>query len=331
MMITDIENKLLIRYLRNELNDTESQQVVSWLQENEANKHLLFGLKEAYMLSRWDELRKKAETENSWNELKQSLNAKQTYSFNKWVRIGLQYAAIAILFLVSGFLLHDLIQDQPTQYNIIQTASGKQSTLILSDGTKVTLNENSKLIYPTNFNHGERNVTLLGEAFFEVIHNEKQPFLVHVHNYTVKDLGTKFDIKAYPNEIYSYTSLQKGKVQILDNTKGNKILSELQPGSQLAFNGKTGNYSVKAIDNNAIAEWIPSKIIIRHKTLAIISQILSSKYGYTIELKNRNIEKLTYNITIEKEPLDEILSDIHIITPQVGYSINQEKKIVTIK
>ena len=330
-MITNIENLLLIRYLRNELSDTENRLVLSWFQENEANKQFLFGLKEAYMLSQWEELREKDETENGWNELKQSLDTKHEYSINKWVRLGLRYAAIALLFLVSGFLMHDLILNQQPQFNIIETASGKQSTLILNDGTRVTLNENSRLIYPTNFNQDDRSVTLQGEAFFDVIHNAKKPFMVHVQNYTVKDLGTKFDVNAYPDRIYSYTSLKKGKVQILDNAKGNKILSELQPGTQLAYNRKTGDYSVKAIDKNVIAQWLPGKIIIKHKKLTTIAQILSSKYGYTIDVKNINFKNLTYNITIENEPLDEILSDIHFITPQVKYSINPEKKTVIIK
>ena len=329
-MITDIENLLLIKYLRNELNDTESQQVVSWSQENEANKHFIFGLKEAYMLSRWKELRDKAETENGWNELKLSIETNQPSSIKKWVQFGLKYAAIAILFLVSGFLLHDVVLNDQPQYNTIATASGKQSTLVLNDGSRITLNENSKLIYPTNFNQEERSVTLLGEAYFEVIHDAKKPFLVHTGSYIVKDLGTKFDIHAYPNETYSYTSLKKGKVQILDNAKGNKILSELQPGTQLAYNRKTGDYAVKKIDKNAIAVWLPGKIIIKHKTLTIISQMLSSKYGYIIDVKKNNFENLTYNITIENEPLDEILSDIHFITPQVQYSINNEKKTVII-
>lgn len=330
-MITDIENLLLIRYLRNELSDTESQQVVSWSQENEANKQFLFGLKEAYMLSRWEKLREKADTEDGWNELKLSLETNQPSIIKKWGQFALRYAAVAILFLVSGFLLHDLVIKEQPQYNTIATASGKQTTLALNDGTKVTLNENSKLIYPTNFNQDDRSVTLQGEAYFEVIHDAKKPFLVHTSSYTVKDLGTKFDVHAYPNDTYSYTSLKKGKVQILDNATGNKILSELQPGTQLAYNRKTGDYAVKAIDKNAIAVWLPGKIIIKHKTLTTISQMLASKYGYIIDVKKSNIETLTYNITIENEPLDEILSDIHFITPQVQYSINQEKKTVIIK
>jgi ferric-dicitrate binding protein FerR (iron transport regulator) len=327
-MITDIDNILLIKYLRNELNDAESQQIVDWVQANESNKPFLFGLKEAYMLSRWEELRDKAGTETGWSELSQSLNTIQPVSYKKWVRIGLQYAAVAILLFATGFFLHDVIIKEQPQFNTIETASGQQSTLILNDGTKVTLNENSKLIYPTDFNGGSRSVSLRGEAYFEVKHNERRPFLVNVGNYTVKDLGTKFDVEAYPDQIYSYTSLKKGKVQIIDNAKGNKILSELKPGTQLGYNRRTGAYAVKPVDIDAIADWLRSQIVMKHETLTTVADMLSSKYGYNIEVKNSKIDDLTYNITIENESLEEILSDIHFITPQVRYSLNKGTKSV---
>jgi ferric-dicitrate binding protein FerR (iron transport regulator) len=330
-MITDIDNILLIKYLRNELNDTESQQVVDWLQEKKENEQFLFGLKEAYMLSRWEDLRVKAKTAEGWSELNKSLDENQPSFYRKWVRLGLQYAAAAILFLVSGFLLHDLVQKQQPQFNMIETASGQQSTLVLNDGTKVILNENSKLIYPTNFNQGARNVTLQGEAYFEVIHDAKRPFLVNVKSYTVKDLGTKFDVDAYTDDINTYTSLKEGKVQIVENGDGGKVMSELKPGTQLEYNRKTRAYSVKTIDKNAIGDWILSQVVIRHKTLKDVADMLSSKYGYSIKIKNSKIEDLTYNITIEDESLQEILSDIHFITPQVQYSLNKEIKSVIFK
>jgi len=330
-MITNIDNVLLIKYMRKELSESESQQVVDWLQEKNENKHFLFGLKEAYMLSRWDELNDKAETENGWDELKKSLHKNQPSIRKKYIRVALQYAAVLIFLFATGFVIHNLFQKQQPQYTTIETASGQQSTLTLNDGTIVRLNQNSKLIYPKNFNQHTRNVTLSGEAFFEVSHNENMPFLVNVGCYTVKVLGTKFNVNAYKGDIYSYTSLKEGKVLIVDNQKGHKVLSELKPGTQLGYNRKTGDYAVKSIDINAIANWRLNQIVIRNQKLGTVAEMLSSKYGYTIDVNNCKIEKLMYNITIEKEPLDEILSDIQCVTPQVHYYIDHERKWVIIK
>jgi len=88
---------------------------------------------------------------------------------------------------------------------------------------------------------------------------------------------------------------------------------------------------VKSIDINAIATWSLNQIVIRDQKLETVAEMLSSKYGYTFDITNSKIEKLKYNITIEKEPLDEILSDIHCVTPQVHYSIDYEKKLVIFK
>lgn len=329
-MITDIDNILLIKYLRNELTDAESQQIVDWVQAKESNKQFLFGLKEAYMLSRWEELRDKAGANDGWSALIQSIDESKPISYKKWMRIGLQYAAAAILLFATGFFLRDVVKQQP-QFNTIETASGEHSTLLLSDGTKVTLNENSKLIYPTNFNEGSRKVTLRGEAYFEVTHNKETPFMVNVGIYSVKDIGTKFDVDACSDEIYSYTSLKEGEVQIIDNAKDNKILSELKPGTQLCYNKRTEEYFVKSINIADIADWTKGQVVIQRETLAAVVEKLTQKYGYTFDVRNDNISNLTYNITIENEPLKEILSDIHFITPQVQYSINTERKSVILR
>jgi len=330
-MITNIDNVLLVKYLRKELNESETQLVVDWLEEKDENKHFLFGLKEAYMLNRWEELNVIAGTEKGWNVLKKSLVKKQPSLIKKYTPVVLRYAAVLIVLLTSGFFLHNMLQKQQPQYSVIETAAGQQSTLTLNDGSIVKLNENSKLIYPRNFNQDTRNVTLQGEAYFEVTHNAKKPFMVNVGSYTVKVLGTKFNVNAYSGNIYSYTSLKEGKVLIVDNLEGHKVLSELKPGTQLGYNNKTGDYSVKSIDVNSIADWTLNQIIIRDQKLGTVAEMLSGKYGYTIDVDNCKIEKLLYNITIEKEPLDEILSDIHCVTPQVHYYIDHERKWVILK
>jgi ferric-dicitrate binding protein FerR (iron transport regulator) len=330
-MITDIDNILIIKYLRHELNDAESQQMIDWLQENDENRHFIFGLKDTYMLSCWKELQDKAGTGDGWKALAQTLHESKRSSNKERMYIVLKYTAAAILLFAFSFLMYNIVQSRQPQFNMIKTTSGQMSTLVFDDGTKVILNENSRLIYPKKFNKNMRSVKLLGEAYFEVAHNPSRPFFVNTGNYTVKVLGTKFNVKAYPNQIYSYTSLKVGKVQILDNGKGNKVLSELKPGTQLKYNEKTGKYAVRSIDKDAIANWSLNQVVIKHKTFENIIAILSSKYGYTINLKNSDFGRSTYNITIDNEPLDEILSDIHFITPEMHYSIDTVNKSVTIK
>jgi ferric-dicitrate binding protein FerR (iron transport regulator) len=330
-MISDINNILLIKYLRNELSEAELKIVLRWLEENEENKEFLFGLKEVYMLSRWEELHARSEAAEGWKDLHERIGQSDEQRRSPWRRRAIQYAAAAVVIFMLGFILRDLTNTEKITYNMVETKNGEQSTLFLNDGTKVKLNENSKLIYPSNFAHNTRNVELKGEAYFEVEHNPKQPFLVNIGTYTVKVLGTKFNIDAYPDQIYVYTSLKEGRIQIVDNTPEAKIVSELKPGMQLSYNKRTGEFFVKAVDTEQVADWTSGQVVIKRQTLEELVQRLEQKYHYTMNIENQQINKLTYNITIDKEPMEEILSNIHFITPQVHYSINNKDKTVILK
>ena len=96
-------------------------------------------------------------------------------------------------------------------------SQGRIGTLTLSDGTQVKLNSGSTLSYPQQFSTfaHSREVYLEGEAFFKVVHQSKQPFIVHIGNLKVKVLGTQFNIKAYPAEENITTTLAQGKVLVL--------------------------------------------------------------------------------------------------------------------
>lgn len=331
-MINDINNILLIKYLRNELSESEQKTVLQWLEEKDENKEFFFGLKEAYQLSKWKELKIRSGAAYGWEELCERIEQlpeqqPRKLSSKKWW----YYAAAATLFLLVGFGLRGLVHTEKLTFNAIETSSGQQSTLLLNDGTKVNLNENSKLIYPTSFNGANRNVRLSGEAYFEVTHNTRHPFQVDIGTYTVRVLGTKFNIDAYPDQIYVYTSLKEGRIQIIDNSKDSKVLSELKPGMQLSYNKRTGEYFVKTIDTGQITDWANGEMIIKRQTLEEVALRLEQKYGYKIKIQDYKINKLTYSITIDKEPLEEILSNIHFITPQVNYSINHDTKTVILR
>ena len=149
-MISDIENSLLVKYLKNELNEEESQKVIGWLEKNKENQEFLFGLKDLYMLGRWEELSRKADTTHGWEKLSGSIR-KQRQSKNVF-RSCLKYAAILIVFFSMGYGYKAYFHQSSSIMNTIITAEGERTTVILDDGTKVKLNQNSKLFYPGTFN-----------------------------------------------------------------------------------------------------------------------------------------------------------------------------------
>lgn len=116
---------------------------------------------------------------------------------------------------------------KPVRYTLI-TPRGGEYSLVLGDGTKIWLNADSKLIYPSIFNGKTREVTLKGEAYFKVKEDAGHPFIVHTEKQNIRVLGTEFNVKAYHEEAKCMTTLVKGKVQV--NSFGEKIL--LEPGQQ---------------------------------------------------------------------------------------------------
>jgi transmembrane sensor len=111
-------------------------------------------------------------------------------------------------------------------YNTLSTAKGEQSPypLVLPDGTKVWLNAESSITFPTAFNGRERKVKITGEAYFEVVHHERQPFRVETGKQAIEDIGTHFNVNTYPDEPTEKTTLLEGAVKV------NGIL--LSPGQQ---------------------------------------------------------------------------------------------------
>lgn len=125
-------------------------------------------------------------------------------------------------------------------YNTISTANGRQWQLQLIDGTKVWLNAASSIRYPLNFLGNERKVEVSGEAYFEVVHNEKQPFRVHVitasgNESVIEDLGTAFNVNAYNDEPAVKTTLIEGEVKISTEQQDGVFL---KPGQQAIVSGK---------------------------------------------------------------------------------------------
>ena len=116
-----------------------------------------------------------------------------------------------------GILYEDgtiITENDQAQYAVLSTPQKGQYQAILPDGTKVWLNAESSLRYPTAFTGGERRIELKGEAYFEVSHNTKQPFIVETASQQVKVLGTEFNINSYDNEPNTVTTLITGSVEL---------------------------------------------------------------------------------------------------------------------
>lgn len=146
------------------------------------------------------------------------------------------------------------------QYNTVLVPYGKRAHLSLSDGTLVWLNSGSKLIYPTAFNTATREVFLEGEGIFDVSHNAAKPFFVKAaNNYSVRVLGTLFNVSCYAGDNKVSTALLRGKVKVAYAKKGlfanDSLQSTLTPGMVATLNLKKQTIQTLKQDVEPLFSW----------------------------------------------------------------------------
>ena len=133
---------------------------------------------------------------------------------------------------------------------------GKTSEVLLPDGTKVFLNAGSRLVYPENFTGKTREVFLMGEAFFEVQHDQNHPFVVQVGDLQIKVLGTRFNVSAYPSDNVIETVLSEGKVSMMQSdARFFEKATDLAPDQLASYNRTTKTTAIKNVDTDYYTLW----------------------------------------------------------------------------
>ncbi len=232
------------------------------------------------------------------------------------------------LYIVSQkeFVPHEFTQLTVDTMEVISPV-GSRTVLQLSDGTKVHLNYGSKLKYPQTFTGDTREVTLVGEGYFDVARNPEMPFVVKAGIINVKASGTAFNVLAYGDGDVIQITLVEGKVALEKKLQeGQHIgLGKMEPGQHVNYNVKTG--SIKCTKGNVekYTAWKEGKMIFDETPITEVAQQLKRKYNVDIEVQN-DIKDYTYTVTFMDEPIMQILELMTIATP-VSYKVLPRKKL----
>lgn len=204
------------------------------------------------------------------------------------------------------------VKNTPLKYNFLTVPRGGQYYVELADGTGVWLNSDSKLKYPTSFIKGEtRKVELVyGEAYFDVSsstnHNGSR-FRVMSKHQEIEVLGTEFNVKAYNDESYVYTTLVEGKVAL--TTNGKKQI--LKPSEQVTYSLDTKNFSKDIVDVYDVTSWKNGVFSFKSKPLYEITKVLSRWYNVEFSFTNEEVKEAKFMGVISKDsPLEDILISI---------------------
>lgn len=163
-------------------------------------------------------------------------------------------------------------------YNEVTTDKGRQWRMVLPDGSGVWLNAASSIRYPLSFNGKERIVDITGEVYFEVVHNEKQPFKVRVGKHVIEDIGTAFNVNAYADEPVMKTTLVEGRIRI------NGTL--MKPGEQAQAGVGQEQVTVSKVDNPADAmAWVNGQLSLESNNLQALLRKIARWYNVDIKIE----------------------------------------------
>ncbi|NQU51095.1 MAG: FecR domain-containing protein [Bacteroidetes bacterium] len=322
--IENFNRELLANYLNNEVSSGERLEVESWLNESEKNREELMECQQ--MLKKVD-VYYKAKSFNSnaaWSNVHSKINPAQLTVVQRkkgrkeTIAQFYKYAAIIVVAILLGSVGYYIgFRNQtPAFYSeIISVEKQVLKEYVLPDGSVVTLNSNSKLEFPKQFAGNVREVTIIGEAFFDVKPNPKKPFIINAGNTQVKVLGTSFNVCAYPETETVEVVVKTGKVQVIQKT--DDLLAEnnevfLTPGEKgTLFN--ESNLLEKSVntDLNFLA-WKTNDIIFNETPLGEVIRCLEKVYHIEIQLNETELNDLILTAHFDKKPIDFVLNVVRL-------------------
>lgn len=253
--------------------------------------------------------------------------------------------ALAVCFFPL-FLFFEKHRSQPLptaekKYSEIVTQVGSRTSLTLPDGSIVWLNSGSHLSYGSQFGITNRNVTLSGEAFFDV-RKSTMPFVIHANKVQIRVLGTAFNVKSYPGDRTTETSLIRGRVEItLESRPGEKYI--LKPDEKLVvrnerdtIKSKTARVSEPVIslgslthkEDNRIMEtaWVDNTLSFQNETFEEVAKKMERWYGVPIQFEGRDMDTIRLTGTFTKETEKEALQALQITAP--FHFVDKANKII---
>lgn len=354
--LTDVEAKELDQLL---LVDPSRQLIMEWFEQmiiQEKQQLPSFEAREAY-IRHWLKYREEIADDQ---QVESSLPGGQGFKPNRaWVGvIALAIVCLAGLSIWWGFrnkpeaIQPDLVKSPAWQTQITQVAEKRK--LSLPDGSIVWLNAGSSLRYDAaSLAHGERQVFLEGEAFFDIAHNKQRPFRVRSGAMEIKVLGTAFNVRAYPDDANFETSLIRGAVEVRLDDRPDDVY-QLRPHEKLVVSKQvmlplavqtnpqasrpvrtmTPLVSLKRIamaDSGRLVEetaWLQNKLMFRSESFLNLAKMMERRYGYRFVFENEETESLEFTGTFTTETVVQALEAMQMVH---GFHFRIDKENIYIR
>ncbi|WP_343305981.1 FecR domain-containing protein [Chitinophaga niabensis] len=253
-----------------------------------------------------------------------------------------RYISIAAAFVVllSLPLIWKYTTDKdkmPALAATIQSGTEPRKTLVLSDGSVLTMRNNSTVSLSEGFGKSNRILTLSGEAFFDVKPDPAHPFIVHTKDVSIEVLGTVFNVSAYPENVYTETALFRGKVSVTSKTNP-EHKTILTPNQKLVvYAGKAKDTAALKVRSLAVdpqdhkakeIAWVRSRLKIQDESLEQIAIRLQKWYGIQIVITDEAVKQYSYSGTFESETVIKALEALQLSYP-FSFQMEQSRIVIS--
>jgi len=323
----NIENsnfELLAKYLAGETNDLEDSKIETWLEASEDNRRAFEESKNAFEKAGTYYRMKRFDANSAWKNVQAQTDPSKSKSvplrkFREEVATQFyKYAAVILVALLLGSVGYYIgfRNRVPAFYSeIISAEKQVLQEYVLPDGSVVALNSNSKLTFPGKFRDDVREVSIVGEAFFDVKPNPEKPFVINAGDAQVKVLGTSFSVSAYPENEAVEVIVETGKVQVISkDPEKQEAIREifLTPGEKGTLISKTRILEKTLNTDPNFLSWKTHDLVFDKVPLGEVIGCLEKTYHIQIELSEPELGNLLYEGHFDQKPADFVLDVIRL-------------------
>jgi ferric-dicitrate binding protein FerR (iron transport regulator) len=287
---------------------------LDWLKESEENTIAFLNIKKIYNLKKIRHYSSEPVLNNALQKFEQRLESTLPAAKHNFIWTYSKYAAVLVATVSVALLFWLNVKETPVELTSVNLGNNDPvKMIILSDGTKVWVNSGSTFTYPISFQRNEREVSIEGEAYFEVKRDVNHPFTVATKSMSVRVLGTSFDVNTKTSDHSIQTTLVTGKVSIQD--KNGKEMAKLFPGQMAKYNSNH-SLSINTVDTEIYTGWRNGLIIFQKATLAEITQKIEQFYNVKITVNSRKPIQNRYNFVFRRtHSLDTVLEMLKFVAP----------------
>jgi transmembrane sensor len=347
--MSEMDRELLERYLSGDTSPDESARVEAWLAEDPDRWAQLAALREAIAESALSEPAVEQAKVEVWARLARKIGWPEELSavgrarrprrparefvpssHRPW-RTGWQLAAALFIALAGGSALGVLLfRSRPSapaeMTRVAATTPGQRGVFRLPDGTQVVLGVASTLRYPMVFKDGSREVSLEGEAYFQVVHDTRRPFMVRAGDLVAKDLGTEFTVRAYPEDAGARVVVREGRVAIRAAATETAPERVVAPG-QLGRLGVGQKPTVEPADIAAWFAWTEGRLVFDGTPLRDALPQLSRWFDLDFHLADSALGDVPLTATLRTQPTTDVLNNL---AASLGMKQRRAGRIVTL-